>query len=160
MKKIFEFGKIAWYGSRKINAVEVEVEWKENNHGKMVFSVCGTVWNATHTDCVCAGQCLDEILPYLKWNKKFKEIHRLWKSYHLNDMHIGTREQENALNEAVKVGKIQSRSAYTECCEYLKSIGLYEVELNGKTYEYGHGWIYYDIPQEDINKIEELFKEV
>ena len=76
-------------------------------------------------------------------------------------MHAGTREQENALNEAVKAGKIQSRSAnnYTECCEYLKSIGLYEVEFNGKMYKYGHGWLYWEIPTEDIQEIETLIKE-
>ena len=160
MRKVFKFGKIAWNGSRKINAVEIEVEWKENNHGKMVFSVCGDVWNSTHTDCVCCGQCLDHILPYLRFNKKFKEIYRLWELYHLNDMNAGTREQKAALDEAKEKGILKKNGwNYDAECEYLKSIGLYEVEYDGKPYKYGHGWIYYDIPQEDINKIEELFRE-
>lgn len=159
MRKVFEFGKIAWYGSRRINAVEIEVEWKENNHGKMVFSACGEVWNATHTDCVCCGQCLEHIYPYLKENKTFGELFRLWNLYHLNDTNAGTREQKAALDEARANGKIKKHASYDEQCEYLKSIGMYEVEYDGKPYKYGHGWIYYDIPQEDIDKIESLLKE-
>ena len=159
MKKVFNFGKIAWYGSRRINAVEVDMEWKENNHGKMVLSICGGIWNSTRTDYVCCGQCLDHIYPYLKGNKTFEELFRLWNLYHLNDMNAGTREQKAALDEARANGKIKKHASYDEQCEYLKSIGMYEVEYDGKPYKYGHGWIYYDIPQEDINKIEALLRE-
>lgn len=159
MKKTFDFGKIALYGNRKINPVTVNVELSEKD-GHKVFTASGYIWNSRKTDCYYGGQCLDDIAKFVH-NPTFKEIYRLWKKYHLNDMHAGTKEQENALNEAVEAGKFPSRSAsyYTEHCEYLKSIGLYEVEYNGKPYRYGTGWICYDIPIEDIRKIEQLIKE-
>lgn len=161
MKRTFNFGKIAAYGNRKINAVDVTIELREKD-GNAVFSAVGYVWNAKHTDIITGGQCLDSIAKsHIKCNPTFKKIYRWWKAYHLNDMHAGTKEQEAALDEAVKTGKFPSRSAslYTEHCEYLKSIGLYEVELDGKPYQYGHGWVLWEIPREDIEAIEKLIKE-
>lgn len=158
-KRVFQFGKIA-LGSRKENAVDVTIELSENENKQLVFAASGRVWNRTHKNTRLGGQCLDEIAKYVK-NPTFKEIHRLWKLYHLNDMNAGTVEQENALRDAVKKGIIPSMSGnyYNEHCEYLKSIGLYEVEHEGKTYKYGHGWLYRAIPDDDLNKIMELIKE-
>lgn len=156
MKKLFKFGKIDFNGcGRKINAVEIEMELKEKN-GHKCFSVCGDIWNSKHTDIICGGQCLDDIKPYMHNNSLFKEIHRLWKLYHLNDMNAGTKEQKAALDKAVETGKLSKRYDYKESCDYLKSIGKYEVEYNGEPYKYGHGWITYDIPDDDLRKIEEL----
>ena len=96
MERTFNFGKIDYYGrGRKINLVEVEV--KLSNDG--VFTASATIWNSKHTDCVCGGQCLDEVAKYVK-SDKFKKIYRLWKQYHLNDMHAGTEKQEEALKAA------------------------------------------------------------
>lgn len=160
MERQFYFGKIALRGNRKENAVDVTIELKEYENKQPVFTASGRVWNRTHTNLRLGGQCLDEIAKYIK-NPVFKEIHRLWKLYHPNDMNAGTIEQEKALNEAVKMGIFPSMSAnyYKEHCEYLKSIGLYEVEYNGKPYKYGHGWLYREIPESDLNKIKELLKE-
>jgi len=161
MKRIFNFGKIAAYGNRKINLVTVEVELSEKD-GHKVFTASGDVWNSKHTDIIRGGQCLDYIAETsIGHNPTFRKIYDYWKKYHLNDMHAGTREQKNALNEAVEAGKFPSRSAsyYTEHCEYLKSIGLYEVEVDGKPYKYGHGWLLWEIPSEDIAAIEALIKE-
>lgn len=156
MEKRFNFGKIAYKGGRKINAVDVDVCYGEED-GHKTFAASARVWNMTHTDIIVGGQCLDDIAEFVK-DEKFNEILRLWKLYHLNDMHPGTREQEEALEEAVKEGKLENRYAsnYTNCCEYLKSIGLYEVEHEGKPYRFGTGWLIWDIPEADIKKIEEL----
>lgn len=43
--------------------------------------------------------------------------------------------------------------SYTVDCELLKRHGLYEVEVDGKPYKYGHGWLYRAIPEKDLNKI-------
>lgn len=43
--------------------------------------------------------------------------------------------------------------SYTVDCELLKRHGLYEVEVDGKPYKYGHGWLYRAIPESDLNKI-------
>lgn len=44
-------------------------------------------------------------------------------------------------------------SSYTVDCELLKRHGLYEVEVDGKPYKYGQGWLYRAIPENDLNKI-------
>ena len=86
MKRVFNFGKIDYYHTgRKINLVEVEMSYTEKGD-KKVFSVSGKIWNSRETDILCGGQCLDEIAEYIK-TPLFKTIHRLWKQYHLNDMH-------------------------------------------------------------------------
>lgn len=157
MKKTFELGKIAYTGDKKSNLVTVEIELNEKD-GKEVFTACGNVWNTRKTNIVTGGQCLDELAKYIHTDI-FKTIYRLWKQYHLNDMHAGTEEQENALKEAVKEGKLQKYGAnnYEETCNYLKSIDLYEVEHQGKPYKYGHGWLYREIPEEDLQIIKSLF---
>ena len=146
MKKIFEFGKIDFYGTgRKTNAVTIEVELSEGN----VFSACGYIWNIRRTDCVCGGQCLDEIYPFKKNNPTFKAIYEMWKKHHLNDMHAGTEKQEEALEKAGYTGWAND---YEECCKYLKSIGLYED--NG--YKFGTGWLKREISEEDLKIIRGL----
>ena len=44
-------------------------------------------------------------------------------------------------------------NSYSVDCELLKRHGLYEVEVDGKPYKYGHGWLYRAIPESDLNKI-------
>ena len=145
MKKTFNFGKIDFNRSgRKINLVEVDVELIDDG----VFTASGIIWNSKKTDRICAGQCLDTIAEYVK-APKFKQIHRLWKQYHLNDMHAGTEAQEEALNKA---GLTNYANQYTECCNYLDSIGL----LVDNGYKFGTGWLKRDIPEEDLVKIRQL----
>ena len=88
MKKTYHFGKIKAYQSgKKINAVDVSIELS-GTQGEEEFTASGTVWNATKTDCIMGGQCLDELFQHdeLKVNPTFKKIYRLWKAYHLNGM--------------------------------------------------------------------------
>ena len=92
MKRVFNFGKIDYYHTgRKTNLVEVEMSYTEKDD-KKIFSVSGKIWNSRKTDIVCGGQCLDEIAEYIK-TPLFKTIHRLWKQYHLNDMHLECEHQ-------------------------------------------------------------------
>lgn len=153
MRKTFEFGKIAYYGTRKINPVTVEIELKETDKG-YCFSAMGAIHNQSRTDWLTGGQCLDNIAKYLRGNSEFMEIYRLWKLYHLNDMHAGTREQEAAIDAWKAQG---NRYDYDKVCDYLKSIGLYEVEHDGEPYKYGHKWLYWEIPADDLEKIKALF---
>lgn len=86
MKRTFNFGKIDFTGSGVAdNPVYVKMEYKDDGDKKR-FSVSAEVWNRRHSDILAGGQCLDEIAPYIK-NPVFSEIFRLWKLYHLNDMH-------------------------------------------------------------------------
>lgn len=92
MKKMFEFGKIDFEGKGKINLVTVDMEYKDKGGGKKVLSISGDIWNKRKTDIVCGGQCLDTIAEYID-DPVFKEIYRLWKLYHLNDMHAECEHQ-------------------------------------------------------------------
>ena len=138
-------GKIDYYGNgRKSNAVDIEMELKDGR-----FSASGNIWNSRHTDIVSGGQNIDEIAEHFKGNKDVQEIHSLWKQYHLNDMHAGTQKQEEALMK--KFGN-RNASDYDKHVEYLKSQGLYED--NG--YRYGSGWLKWDIPKQDEQRIQSL----
>lgn len=86
MKRKFNFGKIAFDGSAIArNTVIVEMEYKKEGNKKS-FSVSVEVWNSNHSDIIAGGQCLDDIAPYIN-SPVYSEILRLWKLYHLNDMH-------------------------------------------------------------------------
>lgn len=152
MRKTFNFGKIDWnHTGRRINPVEVEVELRDSRDGKPVFSAMATVYNQTKTDAWIAGQCLDKI--HLD-DDTFKFIKKMWKKHHLNDTHAGTPEQEAAIAEWKAEGNAYD---YNAVCDHLKNIGLYEVMHEGKPYKYGHGWLYREIPEDDLAAIRALF---
>lgn len=95
MKRTFDFGCIDFENRGKAkNRVTVEMEYKQVGD-KKVFSVSADVWNTRHSDIVCGGQCLDTIAPYIN-NPIFSEILRLWKLYHLNDLHPECEHQHAA----------------------------------------------------------------
>ena len=54
MKKIFNFGKIAYIGNKRENLVTVEIELKENERG-LVFTASGDIWNRLQTDIISGG---------------------------------------------------------------------------------------------------------
>lgn len=85
MEKRFYFGKIAYAGKLPRESVEVTIRYEKKEKG-YVFSATGDIWNCNHSDIYCGGQCLDTIAEYID-NPVFREIHELWKLYHLNDMH-------------------------------------------------------------------------
>ena len=97
MKKILNFGKIDWNGTgRKINLVTVKISLEETKNGP-VFSACANVWNSKSTDCLCCGQCLDNLVSFFQDDKIYMTIFSMWEKYHLNNMHPGTPAQEKAL---------------------------------------------------------------
>lgn len=182
MKKTFDFGKIDYMNrGRKDCAVEVTIELQErggeavlDRNGKptgehcntyIEFSAIGKIWNHLHSDIYSGGQNLDEIAEYIK-TSLFQKIHNFWKKYHLNGMHPGTPEQEEAVTKWEAQG---NEYDYKKACEMLKSCGLYEVPLtanligtrkaDGKPYKYGHGWVISDIPENDLEEIKKLFTE-
>lgn len=155
MKHTFKLGKIATYGTRKINAVEIVVELR-NRGGEPTFTlgpnkeriptgettpayveltICGDVWNVRHTDIIRGGQCLDFIAEYRNQftpanRELFDLLYDLWKKYHLNGMHAGTPIQEAFIAGLKAMG---FKYEYGQACAMLKDAGLYEVEFTGKT---------------------------
>ena len=186
MKKTFNFGKIKCTNkSKRVNEVEITVELR-NRGGEQTFtvdrktgektilgrtpeyvelSICGTVWNARHTDCVMGGQCLDSIAEYrdqLSDPELFDTILDLWHKYHLNGMHAGTPEQEAAIEEWKAAG---NRYEYAAVCDMLRDRGLYEINYTGisvgrryenEPYKYGHGWLVQELPGDVLLKVEHM----
>lgn len=180
-KATINFGKINYTGTGKRYPADVTIELRRQG-GKETFrmvngqkqytgertpeyvelSICGEIWNHIHTDIVCGGQCLDTMNKYLCHNTTFAQIYKLWKRYHLNGMHAGTPEQEEAIAEWMAAG---NKYDYKAACEYLKSINLYEVPFTGKTcgkvyngemYKYGCGWVIEELPGDVLLYIEHL----
>lgn len=155
MKKVFNFGKIAYYGSRKINLVTVEVGLKNDDNGRPVFTASANVWNNLHTGIVAGGQCLDDLAPYFKGNKLYNTILGLWERNPLNDLNPGTPEQMACI-EAHRNEINEADGWYIKELNLLKKYGLDIVEYNGKPYKYGTAWIYREIPTEDLEAIKNL----
>ena len=154
VRRTFDFGKIAYgEGTRKINPVEVDVTLYTRDN-KVVFTASGTIYNSRKTDVYCGGQCLDEIAKYLH-NAKFRTIYKLWQKYHLNDMHAGTPEQEQLLDDYFKAEHKEYN--YDEAKKVLSDNNMLTVKLaNGSDYTYGRGWLYEPIPEEDLQSIVDL----
>lgn len=162
-----KLGNIRFGSKTKCHPARLYVELRtyRSNDESFTFdelSICGEVATRSGT-LLTAGQCLDHMVPDLKNNRKFIELYRLWQRYHLNDMHPGTPEQENALKEA-GIG----RADYDRASEYLRSKGLFEVPLtgatinrkyNGEPFSYGSGWVINFLPEEVENRIREIIKE-
>jgi len=162
LKKTVNLGKIDFHGAKKkINAVEIELAYNDG-----VFTASAEVWNAKHTDIIICGQCFDELEKFFPNSLLFNKIVRLWKLYHLNDMHSGTPGQEQAIKKYFEeTGQAYN---YEKACEYLKSIGLYSIsaffadryrttaENIYKPFLYGHEWLFWEIPEEDKAEIQKL----
>lgn len=165
--KVIELGKVDmeayWSKSRDSKNFEypvtIEVTLKYDPDKGPVFSACGNIWEKDRSDIIIGGQCFDTLAQTdIANDPTFIEVYRLWKLYHLNDMHAGTPEQEDAIRQGVKNGELSRNADYTTTVQYLKDKNLYEVPLNGTTYRYGHAWLYEPIPKEDLDKIQELLK--
>lgn len=88
MEKVFSFGKVAYYGKRKINEVTLEVESRDWN-GYPEFTACAMVWNNIHTDIIAGGQMIDDLynkFATLRNSLLYKTIMQLWKKYHLHNI--------------------------------------------------------------------------
>lgn len=88
MRKAYSFGKVAYYGKRKINEVTLEVELMDWN-GYLEFTACAKVWNNIHTDIIAGGQMIDKLynrFATLRDSIIYKTVMQLWKKYHLHDI--------------------------------------------------------------------------
>ena len=88
MRREFSFGKVAYYGKRKINEVTLEIELRDWN-GYPEFTAHAMVWNNIHTDIVACGQMIDDLyneFATLEYNVLYKTIMKLWEKYHLHNI--------------------------------------------------------------------------
>lgn len=157
--KTFKFKKIDWYDrGRKINQPEVTMTLKYDEEDRPCLSIHGNIWNCHHTDIVCGGQNLDEMIKFdsISSDPIFNKLYYLWTNYHLNDAVAGTPAQLAAIktfHTANKENSIVNLNSFNADIEHLKSIGLYDD--NGNIY--GSEWFYMSIPDEDLQMINDLF---
>ena len=88
-KRVFSFGKVAYYSKRKINEVTLEVTLYADRNGYPEFTVCANVWNNLHTDIVAGGQMIDDLFnqfPRFQHNTIYKAIMELWEKYHCKNV--------------------------------------------------------------------------
>lgn len=114
------------------------------------LSITGVVYTGkwllkSERNLISCGQCLDECRDIIP-----AQLAEIWERWHLNDMKAGTYNQEKAL-DAVKC-TFSRLDWYTEACNYLTSINLYED--NG--YRYGSAWLTEELPTEVINYVSAL----
>ena len=125
----------------------------ENNYNKPILRIRTRYKRGLKVYC---GQCLGDILSEFPTliNTELGFWYKMWKAYHLNDMHAGTKRQEEALLRAKQRGELSELANYSERCAYLKQVGLYEVTYHNKPYRYGSAWLYRAIQKEDLQKLE------
>lgn len=153
MERIIELGKIDYLKiGKKINLVTLEIELRNDEKNRPVFSVCGNVWDNRKKDILIGGQCLDELFPYFKNNELFVKIYKLWKKHHLNNLHSGTKKQEKFL---IKNNIQNWANDYKKVCEFLNKNNL----LYDKGIEFGATWHYWDIPKKDLEEIIKIIEE-
>lgn len=130
--------------------VEVKIELETNRRGYVwkdgkLKETRGNVFSAMQTiywrnSCLECGQCFGnpDVLDTVKNGKLcekdkviYLEVFRLWKNYHLNDMHAGCEHQK----EGTPIGEI------CPICGY----------------RYGSAWLYREIPEKDLEAIKHLF---
>jgi len=139
-KKVVRLGTTRTWGGRYVS-VFCKIEFKED-----VLSISGVVAPTDMGNAFSCGQIIDDaesVEHYAKgWNKamvsKFTEI---WKKYHLNDLHSGTIEQENYIENCCP------NSDYTTRVNALKKANLYTVKYNGKDYTYGNSYLFRPVPE-------------
>lgn len=123
------------------------------------FSISGGSW--LNRAEYCFGQIEDTLKEWADYcvHEEMRNdalwILQMWELYHLNDMRAGTPEQHAALSDMRAFQ--YPENWYDVACEHLKAKGLYEVDLNGKSYKFGYSWLTHPIPQDDLSKIRAYF---
>jgi hypothetical protein len=97
MKRTINYGKhAAGSSNRKVNEVTLTVSVEPSKYydpktkkdftkGEH-FSVCGDVWNASHTDIIRGGQCVDHIVKHYAKDENSRNIRALWEVFHCQQM--------------------------------------------------------------------------
>jgi hypothetical protein len=112
-------GKIAYYGSRKIHEVTIEIAIYYNDDGTYQFTASGNIWNGSRTDIISAGQNLDEILKYihlLNHQSLFLEIYSYWMKYHLKPTPLPVIQRIEKIIEGDKSESFESRRQRIVLC--------------------------------------------
>ena len=121
--------------------------------GRPEFSASGLILSLKKGLVVNEGQCMEQIRRLIPGNGRFRRIYRLWRLYHHNASRPGTREQREAVEQ---YRKRKPECEYEDVCSYLKLVGLYEVDYQGRPFRYGSRALYEPIPKSDLREMMRL----
>lgn len=156
-RRKIDFGKIIPEGyTRKDSRIIVDVCLEISDPSKPKFAVSGSITGDNNRGYISSDQNLDTIAKYVEQLEKkdlFLKILGFWKKWHLNEFNAGTDEQEDAIDSYIQEHGIKEELFYSERREILEEKGLLIVDLDGKPYEYGTGWLYRSIDQNDLKEI-------
>ena len=125
--------------------VRVHLELETDGDNKPIFSCWAECYRLGKH-----GQCLDAINPYMKNNTLWNIVYRLWKNYHLNNLHAGTKKQEQKLEEVFGDLTVD----YKDKCDCLSEYGL----LEDDGHKYGQDWMLWEIPADDLAIIKAIME--
>ncbi len=166
MKYLLSLGKIDYLDHGRADcAVDIKVELQVLEYKKRTvdleeigtyteLSICGNIWNHLHTGIYSSGLNLDTIARCFPSNDLVQQLVRIWDKWHLNGMKAGTRTQ-NAFIDGYLLGS-NKRYNYNMVCDVLKTAGL----LVDRDYRYGTAWLIEVLPEEVIEKITEICKQL
>tara|TARA_Y100000034_G_C6910321_1_gene424399 strand:- start:18683 stop:19123 length:441 start_codon:yes stop_codon:yes gene_type:complete len=129
------------------NGYRAEIDW-ELDDGR--FSAMGYLKENGRE--YSAGQNLDEIKDLFPEDEMVSRIYKVWKKWHLNDMHAGSPDQEAYLAKLDYEGS----DHYSWAKETLEEAGLNpdpNYMHNGEPYSYGSAWLKVDLPAEVIDEV-------
>ena len=147
IKNTLDLGLVHIPGYKLRKRVFVTLTLKEGDK----FSISGHV--QTNSGAWVQGGQIQDTVRRMD-SKLARVLTRLWDAHHLNDLTPGTPEQMEALKD-MRPYKYPE-SWYDVACEHLKAKGLYEVELDGQPYKFGHKWLKREIPADDLALIKSI----
>ena len=118
------------------------------------------------------GQCIDHILKLNHDNPIVKEIHAIWKRWHLNDLKAGCCHQIDARWNERRIDETKTLDSYGKFFEGQSSNswnmlawirpdehpnGLLTKPCEICGYRYGSSWLVEEIPAEVVNRAYKLF---
>tara|TARA_Y100001973_G_scaffold74174_1_gene108239 strand:- start:443 stop:1126 length:684 start_codon:yes stop_codon:yes gene_type:complete len=133
MKKTLNIGSVDYENTgQKNNKVTIEIKLKDGN-----FSACGNVWDKRNYDIISGGQNLEEIGKLFPKNKQVKEIVKVWKKYHLNDMKPNCKHQTGKNWNASKDIKLYRFELHPDILEERNNIRkkAWEILKSGKLFQ-------------------------
>lgn len=140
MNRIIDYGKHAVDGKARRNLITLTVSVEptkyydptsKNNYMKGEhFSVCGDVWNSTHTDIIHGGQCVDYIVENFAKDKTSQNIRALWEVFHLQQMDLIPERFRTEINGFVS-GAVDSIEIERKSC------AAYLLQITEKVTDYG-----------------------
>ena len=164
-------GKVAYTSKARRNECTAEIEIRDTDKGPEL-SVCGTIWNATHTDHASGGQNIDELARLFPNDKRLARLREIWERWHLNGMRAGCEHQRAEKWHERPIDPSKPTNTYGQWCgergpttwnmltwvtkkDHPQGLMCEPCPVCG--YKYGTAWLHEPLPPEIIAELCEMF---